>query len=70
MKFTTAILALAALTSAKCCSKEDEWTPKCTPEGMKQEFSQRWEKVEGRKGKMRKVGDEATPMSELKGLPK
>ena len=71
MKFTTAILALAALTSAKCCSKEDEWTPKCTPEGMKQEFTQRWEKLPvGKNGKMKKVGEQATPMSDLRGLPK
>ena len=71
MKFTTTIAALVALTAAKCCSKEDEWTPKCTPEGMKATFTQRWDmQAAGRRGKQRKVGDEAMAMSDLKGLPK
>ena len=71
MKFTTTIAALVALTAAKCCSKEDEWTPKCTPEGMKGTFDQRWDMVPvGNKGKQRKVGEQAMAMSDLKGLPK
>ena len=69
MKFTTTIAALVALTAAKCCSKEDEWTPKCTPEGMKGTFDQRWDMQEI-KGKQRKVGEQAMAMSDLKGLPK
>ena len=71
MKFTTTIAALVALTYAGSCAAEDDWDPKCTPVGMEGTFTQRWEKkAVGRRGKQRKVGDDAMEMSDLKGLPK